>query len=204
MLKSKSSGTFIVLSYITRLRTDQIHFSSAYKVVLPEWVMDSVEAKMLLPWQNYRLNSPVEVHQKELSFQTQTLSSNSNSTVDNHESSHLPSANPIPKEESKNANEMPPPNLPKLPKGKEVAQVTGSELNLSLLSNDWARKNSSVNPEFLDKYYTTSRLHYLSMWKAELKSIVNKLRIRHSSQSQRKKMPRTENSKIMYVGDVLI
>jgi DNA repair protein REV1 len=173
-------------------------------VVLPEWVMDSVEARMLLPWQNYRLNSPVEVHQKELRFQTQTVSSNSNTIVDSHESNYHPPASSISKEEFKNDLGIQPPNLPKSPKGKEVAQMTGSELNLSLLSNDWARKNSSINPEFLDKYYTTSRLHYLSMWKAELKSIVTKLRIRHSSQSQRKKMPRTENSKIMYVDNVLI
>ncbi|KAI9286319.1 hypothetical protein BC943DRAFT_379566 [Umbelopsis sp. AD052] len=193
---SKSKITHIVASNLTNSKIKEF---SAYKVVLPEWIMDSVEAKVLLPWQNYRLNSPVEVHQKELNFQTQTLSSNSNPTVDNHESSHIPPALSILQEESKNSIELPPQHLPKSPKGKEVAQVTGSELNLSLLSNDWARKNSSINPEFLDKYYTTSRLHYLSMWKAELKSIVTKLRIRHSSQSQRRKMPRTENSKIMHI-----
>ncbi|KAI8576142.1 hypothetical protein K450DRAFT_258213 [Umbelopsis ramanniana AG] len=194
---SKSKITHIVASNLTNAKIKEF---SAYKVVLPEWIMDSVEAKVLLPWQNYRLNSPVEVHQKELSFQTQTLSSSSNPTVDSHnKSSHLPPASSIPKEESKKANELPPQYLARSPKGKEVAQITGSELNLSLLSNDWARKNSSINPEFLDKYYTTSRLHYLSMWKAELKSIVTKLRIRHSSQSQRRKMPRTENSKIMHI-----
>ncbi|KAG2179478.1 hypothetical protein INT44_006324 [Umbelopsis vinacea] len=198
---SKSKITHIVASNLTNSKIKEF---SAYKVVLPEWIMDSVEAKVLLPWQNYRLNSPVEVHQKELNFQTQTLSSSSNPTVDSHESSHIPPALSIPQEESKNSIELPPQHLPKSPKGKEVAQVTGSELNLSLLSNDWARKNSSINPEFLDKYYTTSRLHYLSMWKAELKSIVTKLRIRHSSQSQRRKMPRTENSKIMCVDHNLI
>lgn len=157
-----------------------------------------MEAGQLLPWQNYRLNSPMEVHQKELHFQTPSIAAATETTVPTRDASkngsihdkgsmdHLPQDHhPIH------------PMLPKSSKGKEVAPITGSNLNSALLANDWARENSSVNPEFLDKYYTTSRLHYLSMWKAELKSIVTRLRIKYSSQIPKPKIPRSDNSKIM-------
>lgn len=53
--------------------------------------------------------------------------------------------------------------------------LTGGELNATILANDWARESSTANPEFIKRYYETSRLHYLSTWKEELKEIVGKL-----------------------------
>lgn len=52
---------------------------------------------------------------------------------------------------------------------------TGEELNKTILSNDWVRKTTTVNPEFIKRYYENSRLHHLSVWKGELKEIVTKL-----------------------------
>lgn len=51
----------------------------------------------------------------------------------------------------------------------------GQILNKNILSNQWSRATSTANPEFIKRYYETSRLHYLSIWKAELKEIVEKL-----------------------------
>ncbi|KAI8331007.1 hypothetical protein BC941DRAFT_163223 [Chlamydoabsidia padenii] len=53
-------------------------------------------------------------------------------------------------------------------------QPDGKELNMALLSNSWNRDNSTTNPDFIKKYYKSSRLHHLSTWKAELKDIVRK------------------------------
>jgi DNA repair protein REV1 len=161
-----------------------------YKVVQPEWIMDSVEAGKLLSWQNYRLNSPVEVHQKEISFQNQGKSTKTEGTssaphpivVERDEISNTASVDTA-REEVHEDEKIPLTTSPKSP-------------------SDWARENSSVNPEFLNRYYTTSRLHYLSMWKAELKSIVTKLRIQQSSQSPKPKIPRSEKTRIMYVSNV--
>jgi DNA repair protein REV1 len=180
-----------------------------YKVVQPEWIMDSVEAGKLLSWQNYRLNSPVEVHQKEISFQNQGKSTKTEGTssaphpivVERDEISNTASVDTA-REEVHEDEKIPLTTLPKSPKGKQVAPISGSDLNSALLASDWARENSSVNPEFLNRYYTTSRLHYLSMWKAELKSIVTKLRIQQSSQSPKPKIPRSEKTRIMYVSNV--
>ena len=36
----------------------------------------------------------------------------------------------------------------------------------------WRVAHTSVAPDFIEGYYRNSRLHHLSMWKAELKSLV--------------------------------
>lgn len=59
---------------------------------------------------------------------------------------------------------------------KELA-FTGESLNKTILSNDWVRKATAVNPEFIKRYYENSRLHHLSVWKDELKEIVAKLQV---------------------------
>jgi DNA repair protein REV1 len=166
-------------------------------VVTPNWIMESVEAGKLLPWQNYRLNSPVEVYQKELSFQSQAASGQLlPQEVNSDENKSLPPADTMEEhgEESVQSNLE---NISHSPKSKEATKISGSKLNSALLANEWARENSSVNPTFLDKFYTSSRLHYLSMWKAELKSIVGKLRVLYSSQNPKPKIPRSENTRIM-------
>ncbi|KAG0256333.1 deoxycytidyl transferase [Actinomortierella ambigua] len=40
------------------------------------------------------------------------------------------------------------------------------------LSNAWNRKNSSVVPGFVAKFFRSSRLHYLSTWKAKLREMM--------------------------------
>lgn len=48
--------------------------------------------------------------------------------------------------------------------------ATSEEHNAWLLSDPKMRKSSTANPEFLKQFYSESRLHHLSTWKAELKS----------------------------------
>ncbi|KAF8946703.1 deoxycytidyl transferase [Haplosporangium gracile] len=43
------------------------------------------------------------------------------------------------------------------------------------LSVPWNRQNSSVQPGFVEKFYQSSRLHYLSTWKAKLRDVTTKL-----------------------------
>jgi DNA repair protein REV1 len=47
-----------------------------------------------------------------------------------------------------------------------------------------------VNPEFIKRYYETSRLHYLSTWKGELKEIVEKLEQKYPKSSSSKRSTR--------------
>lgn len=64
---------------------------------------------------------------------------------------------------------LPPPQDP------SKRSMTSEEHNAWLLSDPKIRKSSTANPEFLKQYYSESRLHHLSTWKAELKSRMQKL-----------------------------
>lgn len=53
--------------------------------------------------------------------------------------------------------------------------MTSEEHNALLLRDPRMKKSSTANPDFLRQYYSESRLHHLSTWKAELKSRMQKL-----------------------------
>lgn len=53
--------------------------------------------------------------------------------------------------------------------------VTSEEHNAWLLSDPRLRKSSTANPDFLKQFYSESRLHHLSTWKAELKSQMQRM-----------------------------
>lgn len=71
---------------------------------------------------------------------------------------------PGPSKERKGCSEVP-----------EGRPLTSEEHNAVLLSDPRMRKSSTANPEFLKQYYSESRLHHLSTWKAELKSRMQRL-----------------------------
>ncbi|KAH9909350.1 impB/mucB/samB family protein [Xylariomycetidae sp. FL2044] len=52
--------------------------------------------------------------------------------------------------------------------------MTSEEHNALLLKDPRMRKSSTANPDFIQQYYSESRLHHLSTWKAELKSRMQK------------------------------
>jgi DNA repair protein REV1 len=119
-------------------------------VVKPEWILESIEAQQMLPWQNYRLISR-STKQKELPF-----TSTAKKTV-----------------------------------------LNGEELNATILANEWARESSAVNPEFIKRYYETSRLHYLSTWKEELKEIVGNLEEKYKSKKLKGKQKKSLSRVVM-------
>lgn len=65
------------------------------------------------------------------------------------------------------------PNPPGPP--KDGRTLTSEEHNALLLADPRMRKSSTANPDFLKQYYSESRLHHLSTWKAELKSKMQRL-----------------------------
>ncbi len=48
--------------------------------------------------------------------------------------------------------------------------LTSEEHNALLLADPKIRKSSTANPDFLKQFYSESRLHHLSSWKAQLKA----------------------------------
>ncbi|RYP23038.1 hypothetical protein DL765_001293 [Monosporascus sp. GIB2] len=53
--------------------------------------------------------------------------------------------------------------------------MTSEEHNALLLQDPRMKKSSTANPDFIQQYYSESRLHHLSTWKAELKSRMQRL-----------------------------
>lgn len=60
-LSSKKTVTHIVASNLPLKK--RIEFAN-YKVVSPDWIVDSVKEARLLPWQNYSLTSKLDEQQK--------------------------------------------------------------------------------------------------------------------------------------------
>lgn len=76
-----------------------------------------------------------------------------------------------------NTVSQPPNEIPHNPSGPAPHNpaLTSEEHNAWLLSDPRLRKSSTANPDFLKQYYSESRLHHLSTWKAELKSKMQRL-----------------------------
>ncbi|KAI0195949.1 impB/mucB/samB family protein [Astrocystis sublimbata] len=79
---------------------------------------------------------------------------------------------------------------PLLPAEERKAQaLTSEEHNAILLQDPRMKKSSSANPDFLRQYYSESRLHHLSTWKAELKSKMQRLAAEKSQQKKPARKP---------------
>lgn len=89
-----------------------------------------------------------------------------------------------------------PRGLPKQPPGKPM---TSEEHNAMLLSDPKIRKSSTANPDFLKQYYSESRLHHLSTWKAQLKSRLQSLAAEKASAAKRIKRTSVSRRYIMHV-----
>ncbi|KAF8866391.1 DNA repair protein [Acephala macrosclerotiorum] len=73
---------------------------------------------------------------------------------------------------------------------KKGKVMTAEEHNAILLTDPHIRKSSTANPEFLKQYYSESRLHHLSTWKADLKSRLQQMASEKSaSQRPAKRKP---------------
>ncbi|KAI9673872.1 MAG: deoxycytidyl transferase [Caeruleum heppii] len=79
-------------------------------------------------------------------------------------------------------------------------RITAEEHNALLLADPHVRKSSTLNPEFLKQYYSESRLHHLSTWKAALKLQMQQLAEEKSaSQRTRQKRPPGARRYILHV-----
>ncbi|KAK3337174.1 hypothetical protein B0T19DRAFT_454839 [Cercophora scortea] len=81
---------------------------------------------------------------------------------------------------------------------KTKTTLTSEEHNAILLSDPHIRKSSTANPDFLKQYYSESRLHHLSTWKAQLKSRMQSLAAEKSMPLKRVK-PRGSRRYILHV-----
>lgn len=77
--------------------------------------------------------------------------------------------------------------------------MTSEEHNAILLQDPKLRKSSTANPDFIQQYYTESRLHHLSTWKADIKSRMQKLAAEKGPQAKPPKQNPGTQRYIMHV-----
>lgn len=156
----KISVTHIIATNLTNSKIQEFR---TYKVVKPEWITESVEKGELQPWQNYRL-VPRSSKQRELVFQT-----NAPPPVDETATAAV---------SNENAN-------PPIAASSTTATTTSTTTpaTSSIFKSEWQKSVSTSNPEFIKRFYETSRLHHLSTWKSELREIIEKLQVKYPKAS---------------------
>ncbi|KAK6594409.1 impB/mucB/samB family protein [Botrytis cinerea] len=68
---------------------------------------------------------------------------------------------------------------------KKAKFETAEEHNAILLADPHMRKSTTANPDFIKRYYSESRLHHLSTWKADLKSKFQQMASEKSASQKR-------------------
>ena len=157
-LDKKSLVTHIVASNLTPKKRQEFR---AYKVVTEAFIVDSVAAGKLLPWQSFKLEgagralgADVEAGVDGASMQRTLVGFSPGKT-----------APPMPAP-NKSGPDEPHPWLPS--RRNEWAAAL-------LQDEDWRLKHTAVSPDYLASYFATSRLHHLSQWKAALPALLTRL-----------------------------
>ncbi|KAK6455088.1 DNA repair protein [Scheffersomyces xylosifermentans] len=186
-LSSKGSATHIICDRLTPRK--KIEFRN-YKVVRAQWVVDCIKKDTLLDWTNYRLIESVEYGQKRLDIGTAEISNeeeaaaiSSDSDVEN---GFLPLTQQ--KEQDGETNGL-------AEDDEEVAdamrQVSGTGEKTVLDAN---------HPDFLKHFFANSRLHHLSMWKADLRLKFFRRILKMNKSAKPKPSKRVgENAVIMHI-----
>ena len=134
-------------------------------MVLPSWITESVKAGKLLPWRSFELRLDVPV--------ANALLTNAFVPVVNKITRHLSSS------ASAGGGIMAATTTSSTVRttithdgsSAESSPTNHSNSNSNGNSNKskWIRENSSIAPDFVAKFFQSSRLHYLSSWKNELR-----------------------------------
>ncbi len=141
------------------------------KVVVPAWIVDSVKRGKLLPWQDYKYlqQNRTEVTQGEqrslLSYNVRPGSSKTgaeSNPIQLNDSGPM-QASAIETQDEDNGIITPIPY---------AAESSNPIAQRALADPNWRRAHTSAAPDFVEGYYRNSRLHYLSTWKAELRSLI--------------------------------
>ena len=141
-----SRRTHIITSSLTPAKVVEFQ---RMKIARPEWLVESLKAGKLLPWQNY---------------------------IFRPESRALPSVNKVPAQQSLFGTKVAG-NASSVTENKGAfpsyaAHKFNPNAARAIQNSEWRTSNTSAAPDFIDGYYKNSRLHHLSTWKTELRKLV--------------------------------
>ncbi|KAI5987483.1 hypothetical protein EDD15DRAFT_2173399 [Pisolithus albus] len=175
-LDKKSLVTHIITCSLTPAKIREFKHM---KVVRPEWLVESANAGTLLPWTDYIFHpgGRAETYQGSPVGQT-TLKPVPKSTP--------PPSPQVQVNRSEPRTPVSPPRSPLRPlyttdpcTYEDAARVPGYAIGQSnemaervMADPQWRAAHTSIAPDFIEGFYKKSRLHHLSMWKAELRNLV--------------------------------
>lgn len=165
------------------------------KVVRPEWLVESARVGVLLPWHNFafRPGERVEQTQGRRSAQTSLFeglaSQNSNKVATVSllaDAAKSPLKGTIsteheagPSKRGTEQSSIQPLYTTDPATPEQAARVSGYAAHKSnphaeraMADPSWRAAHTSAAPDFIEGYYRNSRLHHLSTWKAELRTLV--------------------------------
>ncbi|CCH46613.1 DNA repair protein [Wickerhamomyces ciferrii] len=180
-LSSKGSATHIIATRLTPRK--EIEFRN-YKVVRPEWIINSIERGKKLKWSDFSVIK-VDYGQKRLPFEEQAQEEKEE--VDDDDEDKDEDENKHYKEDSEGEIE-----------DSEVFPLTQKE-DEPIVNDIMADEViDAKHPDFLKVFFTKSRLHHLSTWKADLKAEFSSVALEQAKEQKRKSQYHKQNqSKII-------
>lgn len=161
-LNNKSAATHIVCDRLTPRK--QLQYKNC-KVVKANWISDCVTAKKLLDWKQYRLFKDIEYNQQQLEFEAKNQQQEYQDVSFANEQFYMDEieddeSDNLTREDSMSAVE--PPNI----------KLDLKQDRLDNGNNDYVKLATmdAKHPQFLTHFFAKSRLHHLSVWKADLKA----------------------------------
>ncbi|KAF5373889.1 hypothetical protein D9758_000797 [Tetrapyrgos nigripes] len=188
-LDRKELVTHIITCSLTPAKVQEF---KNMKVVRPEWLVESAKQGVLLPWRNFifRHNERSEPSQGVRPLQKSLLATFSSSSQQQQQ--QQPNAS-----SSTQKRKPPRPVIPIVkpkpapdplsnplyttdPKSSKEAQhvpyyaahESNPNAQRAMENPAWRSAHTSIAADFIEGYYKNSRLHHLSTWKAELKSLL--------------------------------
>lgn len=163
------------------------------KVVRPEWLLESINASALLPWQNFAFgtSSSQAGSSQNTARTTQSITPKGpdvalNTSAADH--TEPPIIHEV--DEMKQGKDSPVPSSPAHDrplygtdpaKIEEASRIPSYAMHTSNVvasrkmdDPKWRAEHTAIAPGFIEGYYRNSRLHHLSTWKAELQELVAK------------------------------
>lgn len=150
------------------------------RVVRPEWLVDSANAGVLLPWRDF-VYTPTDSLRPEVSQGTKTTQKSlSFVPPPRHQKPSAPDMDlqgdiEIDRFSPSAAGDEGPGEMD-LP--KYAAETSNANAQRAMANPEWRNAHTSVAPDFIEGYFKNSRLHHLSMWKAELRDLVQEAQAR--------------------------
>ncbi|KAL7925053.1 hypothetical protein ACQKWADRAFT_284931 [Trichoderma austrokoningii] len=179
---TQTSPTPVNLSY--KEQTENSFYANQIKAESQRKLASSVPDKSLLPSQQQTLPTAIGLVAPKSGDETD----NPAAASDNRETKVEPEA----QLELDSASLVDPSKI-------TSKHMTSEEHNAWLLSDPKIRQSSTANPDFLKQFYSESRLHHLSTWKASLKSSMQRLASEKGLSSQKKTRRPGSRRYIMHV-----